>query len=134
MYEFQPVVQLGAKLAGVHWWFKSRAHAAELTAGYYNTRHRDGYAPIIQVCVSTTCAQQTSACCLSCGVWILRGTLVVYWWWFQEQVRAAELTEATRHVASRFVLVTFFYSCVQVIAEFNGRLSFTCVEMMRALA
>ncbi|WIA44381.1 hypothetical protein OEZ86_007152 [Tetradesmus obliquus] len=64
MYEFQPVVQLGAKLAGVHWWFKSRAHAAELTAGYYNTRDRDGYAPIIQV-----------------------------------------------------------------IAEFNGRLSFTCVEM-----
>lgn len=49
MYEFQPVVQLGAKLAGVHWWFKSRAHAAELTAGYYNTRDRDGYAPIIQV-------------------------------------------------------------------------------------
>jgi hypothetical protein len=48
-YEFQPAVQLGAKLAGVHWWFKSRAHAAELTAGYYNTRDRDGYAPIIEV-------------------------------------------------------------------------------------
>jgi sterol desaturase/sphingolipid hydroxylase (fatty acid hydroxylase superfamily) len=55
MYEFQPVVQLGAKLAGVHWWFKSRAHAAELTAGYYNTRDRDGYAPIIQVCVIMFC-------------------------------------------------------------------------------
>lgn len=51
MYEFVPAVQLGAKLAGVHWWFKSSAHAAELTAGYYNTRFRDGYAPIIQVCV-----------------------------------------------------------------------------------
>jgi hypothetical protein len=50
MYEFVPAVQLGAKLAGVHWWFKSSAHAAELTAGYYNTRFRDGYAPIIQVC------------------------------------------------------------------------------------
>jgi Glycosyl hydrolase family 14 len=49
-YEYQPVVQLGAKLAGVHWWFKSRAHAAELTAGYYNTRDRDGYDPIIRVC------------------------------------------------------------------------------------
>lgn len=49
MYEFVPAVQLGAKLAGVHWWFKSSAHAAELTAGYYNTRFRDGYAPIIQV-------------------------------------------------------------------------------------
>ena len=27
-------------------WFKSRAHAAELTAGYYNTRERNGYLPI----------------------------------------------------------------------------------------
>jgi beta-amylase len=53
MYEFMPAVQLGAKLAGVHWWFKSSAHAAELTAGYYNTRFRDGYAPIIQVWVDT---------------------------------------------------------------------------------
>ena len=40
MYEFEPACHLGAKLAGVHWWFKSRAHAAELTAGYYNTRER----------------------------------------------------------------------------------------------
>lgn len=42
VFEFEPAVKLGAKLAGVHWWFKSRAHAAELTAGYYNTRDRDG--------------------------------------------------------------------------------------------
>ncbi|KIZ05231.1 hypothetical protein MNEG_2733 [Monoraphidium neglectum] len=48
VYEFEPAVKLGAKLAGVHWWFKSRAHAAELTAGYYNTRDRDGYAPIMR--------------------------------------------------------------------------------------
>jgi hypothetical protein len=58
MYDFVPAVQLGAKLAGVHWWFKSSAHAAELTAGYYNTRFRDGYAPIIQVC---------SSFCFHCG-------------------------------------------------------------------
>ncbi len=38
----QPACKLGMKLAGVHWWFKSRAHAAELTAGYYNTRDRNG--------------------------------------------------------------------------------------------
>lgn len=42
IYEFSPACKLGIKLAGVHWWFKSRAHAAELTAGYYNTRDRDG--------------------------------------------------------------------------------------------
>jgi len=43
VYEFQPACCLGAKLAGVHWWFKSVSHAAELTAGYYNTRYRCGY-------------------------------------------------------------------------------------------
>jgi len=42
-----PAVHLGAKLAGVHWWFRTRAHAAELTAGYYNTRDRDGYGPLL---------------------------------------------------------------------------------------
>lgn len=30
-------------------WFKSRAHAAELTAGYYNTRERNGYQPIFEM-------------------------------------------------------------------------------------
>lgn len=49
VYEFEPACRLGAKLAGVHWWFKSRAHAAELTAGYYNTRDRDGYDPVMVV-------------------------------------------------------------------------------------
>lgn len=49
VYEFAPACKLGAKLAGVHWWFKSRAHAAELTAGYYNTRDQDGYEQIMRV-------------------------------------------------------------------------------------
>ena len=63
MYEFAPACELGAKLAGVHWWHKSRAHAAELTAGYYNTRERDGYAPLMQLLarhsarVSFTCVE-----------------------------------------------------------------------------
>ncbi len=47
IYEFAPACTMGIKLAGVHWWFKSRAHAAELTAGYYNTRDRDGYLPFM---------------------------------------------------------------------------------------
>ena len=42
IYEFEPACKLGIKLAGVHLWFKSRGHAAENTAGYYNTRDRDG--------------------------------------------------------------------------------------------
>lgn len=42
-FSFENACALGIKLAGVHWWFKSRSHAAELTAGYYNTRERNGY-------------------------------------------------------------------------------------------
>ena len=48
-HHFVASVPLGVKLAGVHWWFKTRSHAAELTAGYYNTETRDGYAPIMDV-------------------------------------------------------------------------------------
>lgn len=55
VYEFEPACHLGAKLAGVHWWFKSRAHAAELTAGYYNTRERDGYAELMAVLKKNNC-------------------------------------------------------------------------------
>lgn len=45
------------------WWFRSRSHAAELTAGYYNTATRDGYAPLIELCakhganITLTCVE-----------------------------------------------------------------------------
>jgi beta-amylase len=63
----RPALHLGAKLAGVHWWFRTRAHAAELTAGYYNTRHRCGYTPIFEafaalgVRASFTCVEMRDA-------------------------------------------------------------------------
>lgn len=38
--------KLSGKVAGIHWHYRTRSHAAELTAGYYNTRNRDGYVPI----------------------------------------------------------------------------------------
>ncbi|XP_062027294.1 beta-amylase 3, chloroplastic [Rosa rugosa] len=37
--------KLSGKVAGIHWHYRTRSHAAELTAGYYNTRLRDGYIP-----------------------------------------------------------------------------------------
>lgn len=49
-------IQVAIKCAGVHWWYNSRSHAAELTAGYFNTRsgdnvpERDGYEPIVKIC------------------------------------------------------------------------------------
>ncbi|XP_031480153.1 inactive beta-amylase 4, chloroplastic isoform X2 [Nymphaea colorata] len=39
-------VLLVAKVGGVHWWYRTPSHAAELTAGYYNTATRDGYDPL----------------------------------------------------------------------------------------
>lgn len=63
MYDFAPACHLGVKLAGVHWWFNTNSHAAELTAGYYNSRCRNGYDKIIEslkrfdVHLSFTCVE-----------------------------------------------------------------------------
>ena len=43
-------MQLSIKCAGVHWWYAQRSHAAELTAGYYNTHDRDGYDAVASLC------------------------------------------------------------------------------------
>eukprot|EP00897_Mesotaenium_endlicherianum_P000438 jgi/Mesen1/10395/ME000081S09781 len=37
---------ISGKVAGIHWHYGTHSHAAELTAGYYNTVYRDGYLPI----------------------------------------------------------------------------------------
>ncbi|KAJ1295281.1 hypothetical protein BS78_01G211500 [Paspalum vaginatum] len=42
-------VEVSVKVAGIHWHYGTRSHAPELTAGYYNTRHRDGYAPVARL-------------------------------------------------------------------------------------
>lgn len=42
-------LKLAAKVSGIHWWYKSDSHAAELTAGYYNLKSRDGYRPIARM-------------------------------------------------------------------------------------
>ncbi|WOL15108.1 hypothetical protein Cni_G23889 [Canna indica] len=33
-------------IAGIHWFYKEDSHVAELTAGYYNLKDRDGYRTI----------------------------------------------------------------------------------------
>ncbi|KAF9588297.1 hypothetical protein IFM89_008714 [Coptis chinensis] len=42
-------VKLATKVSGIHWWYKTENHAAELTAGYYNLNDRDGYRPIARM-------------------------------------------------------------------------------------
>lgn len=42
-------IKISVKIAGIHWHYGTQSHAPELTAGYYNTRFRDGYIPIAQM-------------------------------------------------------------------------------------
>lgn len=42
-------VKISVKVAGIHWHYGTRSHGPELTAGYYNTRLRDGYLPIARM-------------------------------------------------------------------------------------
>eukprot|EP00299_Pterocystis_sp_00344_P012111 c576_g1_i2.p1 GENE.c576_g1_i2~~c576_g1_i2.p1 ORF type:complete len:396 (-),score=77.15 c576_g1_i2:313-1500(-) len=42
-------VQIVGKIAGIHWWYNTASHAAELTAGYYNIYGRDGYSAILSM-------------------------------------------------------------------------------------
>lgn len=49
MYELDSACHLGVKLPGVHWWFNTTSHAGELTAGYYNTQGRNGYAQVLDI-------------------------------------------------------------------------------------
>ncbi|KAK9841794.1 hypothetical protein WJX81_003713 [Elliptochloris bilobata] len=50
-----PPVDVAIKVAGIHWWYKSRSHAAEMTAGYYNYLERDGYEPIARLLKPRKC-------------------------------------------------------------------------------
>lgn len=60
-------VEVTLKVAGIHWWYRTRSHAAELTAGYYNTASRDGYNALIEVCakhgagLTLTCVEMCDA-------------------------------------------------------------------------
>lgn len=54
---------LAVKLSGIHWWYKTASHAAELTAGFYNPSNRDGYSAIAsmlkkhEVALNFTCVE-----------------------------------------------------------------------------
>lgn len=39
-------ILIAEQLSGIHWWYKTASHAAELTAGFYNPCNRDGYTAI----------------------------------------------------------------------------------------
>ncbi|KAJ4950234.1 hypothetical protein NE237_027066 [Protea cynaroides] len=63
--------KLSGNVAGIHWHYGSRSHAPELTAGYYNTRYRDGYILMARamgkrgVVLNFTCMEMTAGTELS---------------------------------------------------------------------
>uniref|UniRef100_A0A0C9QM63 Beta-amylase n=1 Tax=Wollemia nobilis TaxID=56998 RepID=A0A0C9QM63_9CONI len=42
-------VIIGGKLPVIHWWYKTKSHAAELTSGFYNVEGRDGYDAFVEM-------------------------------------------------------------------------------------
>ncbi len=61
--------------AGLHWHYRTRSHASELTAGYFNCEGRDGYWGLVDMCrrhgvsITLTCVEMCDsqhppqACC-----------------------------------------------------------------------
>ena len=41
-------VAIAGKISGIHWWYKDISHAAELTAGYFNTDNHNAYQEIAE--------------------------------------------------------------------------------------
>mmetsp|Transcript_15480 Transcript_15480/g.27153 ORF Transcript_15480/g.27153 Transcript_15480/m.27153 type:complete len:482 (+) Transcript_15480:36-1481(+) len=60
-------VKISGKIAGVHWWYKTASHAAELNAGFYNANDVNGYGLIAESftgsngVVDFTCLEMTDA-------------------------------------------------------------------------
>ncbi|CAH9061686.1 unnamed protein product [Cuscuta epithymum] len=48
-------ITVSGKVPLMHHWFKTRSHPAELTAGIYNTIHRDGYDEMIKMFSTNSC-------------------------------------------------------------------------------
>ena len=68
-------VKLMCPAAGLHWHYRTRSHASELTAGYFNCEGRDGYRGLVDMCrrhgvsITLTCVEMCDsqhppqACC-----------------------------------------------------------------------
>lgn len=67
-------VAIAGKISGIHWWYQDQTHAAEATAGYYNTNNRDAYSELAKevfapngasvdfTCLEMKDAEQGSGC------------------------------------------------------------------------
>lgn len=80
---FGPDLSLAAKVSGIHWWYNTESHGAELTSGYYNTNGNDGYLTIAKMLSRTnttfcfTCLEMTdSNNCASSPVELVKQTIL----------------------------------------------------------
>lgn len=48
-------VSIYGKIPLIHSWYKTRSHPSELTAGFYNTAKRDGYAAVAEMFAKNSC-------------------------------------------------------------------------------
>eukprot|EP00703_Trepomonas_sp_PC1_P005376 JAP91230.1 Beta-amylase [Trepomonas sp. PC1] len=60
-----PSNQLSVKISGIHWWYGTENHAAELTCGYYNANGRNAYIDFMEefgqmVTYDFTCLEMTN--------------------------------------------------------------------------
>lgn len=80
---FGPEISIAAKVSGIHWWYNTDSHGAELTSGYYNTNGNDGYLTIAKMLSRTnttfcfTCLEMTdSSNCASSPVELVKQTIL----------------------------------------------------------
>lgn len=80
---FGPNMSLAAKVSGIHWWYNTPNHGAELTSGYYNTNGNDGYLNLAKMFSRTntafcfTCLEMTdSSNCNSSPVELVQQTIL----------------------------------------------------------
>lgn len=48
-------VSIAAKIAGIHWWYNTYSHAAEVTSGYYNTNSYNAYLDVCAKFIPAAC-------------------------------------------------------------------------------
>ena len=80
---FGDKISIAAKISGIHWWYNTPNHGAELTSGYYNTNGNDGYLTIAKMLSRTnttfcfTCLEMTdSSNCASSPVELVQQTIL----------------------------------------------------------
>ena len=80
---FGPKMSIAAKVSGIHWWYNSNNHGAELTSGYYNTNGNDAYLNLAKMFSRTnttfcfTCLEMTdSQNCASSPVELVEQTIL----------------------------------------------------------